>query len=209
LATHDPARCRTLLAEFARNCTWQDPTLFLNQRGSFRVDTMNSVRVISRFVPPATWQLWEADARAATTTMTPEAQVDLERQGRWYFDLVRAMRDAGVGLLAGTDVSNPYMVPDFSLHEELGMLVRAGLTPLEALQAATLNPALSVAATDSLGTVEPGRVADLVLLDADPLSDIGNVRRIDAVALKGRYFDRPALDAMLAEVERAVAGAGP
>jgi imidazolonepropionase-like amidohydrolase len=137
--------------------------------------------------------------------MTPEARATLERQSRWHFDLVRAMRDAGVGLLARTDVSNPYMVPGFSLHEELATLVRAGLTPLEALQAATLNPARSLAGTDSLGTVEPGRVADLVLLDANPLEDIESIRRVRAVVLAGHYVDRPALDAMLAGAERAAA----
>ena len=89
------------------------------------------------------------------------------------------MHGAGVGLLAGTDFSNPWVVPEFSLHEELGLLVCAGLTPLEALQAATLNPARYLETTDSLGTSDLGKVADLVLLDADPLVDIGNTRRVE------------------------------
>lgn len=79
----------------------------------------------------------------------------------------------------------------------------AGLTEAEALRAATLGPAQYLGATDSLGTVEAGKAADLVLLDANPLEDIANTQRIRAVVTRGRLFDRAALDALLAEVERA------
>ena len=113
------------------------------------------------------------------------------------------MRDAGVGLLAGTDVSVTWMVPGFSLHEEMQSLVRAGLTPLEALQTATINPAKFLGEADSLGTIEPGRIADLVLLDANPLQDISNTARIGAVIRNGRYLDRSELDELLAEAEQA------
>jgi imidazolonepropionase-like amidohydrolase len=82
----------------------------------------------------------------------------------------------------------------FTLHAELALLVAEGLTPLEALQAATLNPAKFLHGTDSLGTVAAGRLADLVLLDADPLADITNTTAIRAVVANGRYFDRAALD---------------
>jgi imidazolonepropionase-like amidohydrolase len=86
-----------------------------------------------------------------------------------------------------------------------GLLVEAGLTPLEALRSATLNPAKFLAATDSLGTTESGKLADLVLVEANPLENIANARKIAAVVLNGRYFDRLALDALLA---RATAEAG-
>ena len=108
------------------------------------------------------------------------------------------MHRAGVPLLAGSDVQNPYVFPGFSLHDELALLVKAGLTPAEALHTATLNPAIFLGATDSLGTVEVGRLADLVLLDADPLIDIRNTTRIRAVVLRGRYLDGRALDGLLA-----------
>ena len=114
-----------------------------------------------------------------------------------------AMRRAEVPLLAGTDVQNPYVFPGFSLHEELALLVEAGLTPAEALRTATLNPAIFLEATDSLGTVDVGKVADLVLLDADPLIDIRNTTRIRGVLLRGRYLDRRVLDSLLAGAARA------
>jgi imidazolonepropionase-like amidohydrolase len=79
-------------------------------------------------------------------------------------------------------------------------MVPMGLTPLEALQTATLNPAKFLHATDSLGTVAPGKLADLVLLDANPLADITNTAMIRAVVANGRYFDRAALDGLLAEI---------
>ena len=111
---------------------------------------------------------------------------------------VRMMHRMGVQVLAGTDVGLPWLLPGFSLHEELELLVGAGLTPLEALQTATLNPAKFFHATDSLGTIAPGKLADLVLLTADPLADIRNTVRIAGVVANGRYFDRAALDTLLA-----------
>jgi hypothetical protein len=114
-------------------------------------------------------------------------------------------RQAGLPILAGTDADDfrheqvRVLPPGFSLHDELAVYVIEGLTPLTALQAATLNPAKLLHATDSLGTVAPGKLADLVLLDADPLADITNMALIRAVVANGRYFDRAALDRLLAE----------
>ncbi len=115
-----------------------------------------------------------------------------------YRKLVGDMHRAGVGLLAGTDTSplNP-VLPGWGLHQELALLVECGLTPLEALQTATRNPALYFGTQEEIGTVEEGKLADLVLLDADPLQDIRNTQTIAGVVLKGRYYSRKDLDAML------------
>ena len=112
---------------------------------------------------------------------------------------------AAMPVLAGTDGGPgwPRLLPGFALHAELATLVWAGLTPLAALQAATINPAKALRATDSLGTVASGKLADLVLLDADPLVDIRNTTKIRAVVANGRYVDRFALDAMLTAVAEA------
>ncbi len=118
--------------------------------------------------------------------------------------LLSLVQRAGVPILAATDVAPPWidsLPPGFGLHAELVAYVAEGLTPLTALQAATLNPARMLHATDSLGTVAPGKLADLVLLDADPLADIANTTAIRAVVANGRYFDRTALDQQLAEVQ--------
>ena len=111
---------------------------------------------------------------------------------------VREMQKAGVTLLAGTDIGAPLLVPGFSLHEELALLVNtAGMTPLQALRAATILPARVVGLADSLGSIEAGKIADLVVLDADPLLDVRNARQIYAVITDGRLLNRAALDRML------------
>ena len=112
---------------------------------------------------------------------------------------------AGVGILAGTDTPNPFVYPGFSLHDELELLVQAGLTPREALAAATTAPTEFLGATDSLGAVAEGKLADLVLLEANPLEEIGNTRRISLVVANGRFINREEIGALLetARQERA------
>lgn len=113
--------------------------------------------------------------------------------------LVGRMAMQHVGILAGTDTPGLFAVPGKSLHEELGLLVAAGLSPRAALHAATTGPADFLEARDSLGTIRVGAYADLVLLDADPLADIVNTQRIRAVFARGRYFDRATLDRLIGE----------
>ena len=99
--------------------------------------------------------------------------------------------------------SIPYCFPGFSLHDELVLLVNAGLTPMEALQAATLNPARFLGKESELGTVEKGKIADLVLLDANPLEDIHNTQKINAVMVRGKLIPKAELQRMLATIEAA------
>jgi len=109
-----------------------------------------------------------------------------------------------VEFLAGTDVINPYCFPGFSLHDELELLVQAGLSPMEALQAATFNPARFLGREKEIGTVEKGKIADLVVLDANPLESIGNTRKIDAVVFGGRMFPKAGLQKMLDDLARPI-----
>jgi len=95
---------------------------------------------------------------------------------------------AGVPLLAGTDLGDPYVIPGFALHDELALMVAAGVTPLVALQSATSEPARAFGLADTVGAVATGQVADLLVLDGDPLTDIHNTRRIYAVMLNGRWL---------------------
>jgi len=111
------------------------------------------------------------------------------------------MNRAGVGLLAGTDLASSLTYPGFSLHDELALLVEAGLTPMDALQTATRNPA-RLLKRDDAGTIGTGKLADLVLLDANPLDDIRNTQRIQAVIFNGTLLDRRALDGLLAATEQ-------
>jgi imidazolonepropionase-like amidohydrolase len=115
---------------------------------------------------------------------------------------VKRLQRAGVPFLAGTDTpAGVNVVPGFSLHQELQRFVDAGFTPMEALQTATINPAKFLDRLNDFGTVEKGKIADLVLLDADPLDDIRNTRRITTVISNGRYYSREQLDRILADIE--------
>ena len=107
------------------------------------------------------------------------------------------MHRAGVGILAGTDAPLRNSPPGFGLLEELELLHRAGLTPFGVLRVATFEPARYFGSLDSMGTVQTGKLADLVLLDADPLADVRNLRRINAVVANGRLFDDAARHALL------------
>ncbi len=113
------------------------------------------------------------------------------------YRLVALAKRAKTEILAGTDTGDPYVVPGAALHDELEQLVNAGLTPREALEAATLAPARFFEADKEMGSIEKGKLADMVLLDANPLDDIRNVRKIQGVVTHGRYFARKDLDAIL------------
>jgi imidazolonepropionase-like amidohydrolase len=116
----------------------------------------------------------------------------------------RRMHQDGVLLLAGTDAGGPRLV-GFSLHQELVEMVKIGMTPAEALQTATPNPPRALGKTADFGSVQPGKIADLVLLDSNPLERIENTQRIAAVILDGTVYQRPDLDRLLGNAERLAA----
>jgi imidazolonepropionase-like amidohydrolase len=129
-----------------------------------------------------------------------------ERFVQMELEIVDQMHRAGVPFLAGTDTAaGVHVFPGFSLHEELAFFVKAGFTPMEALQTATRNPAQFLGRLEDFGTVEAGKIADLVLLDANPLDDIHNTQKIDGVVLAGRFFSRKELEEMLQRIQAAAA----
>ena len=141
------------------------------------------------------------DWREQVEEVTPQRRAYFERAWPIGLEHVREMREAGVRIMAGSDVAVLNIFPGASLHEELRLFVDSvGMTPMEALASATRKPAEWLGLGDSVGTIAPGKVADLVVLDADPLADIRNTRRIAAVVLRGRLFQRRDLDALLARV---------
>jgi imidazolonepropionase-like amidohydrolase len=115
------------------------------------------------------------------------------------FENVRMLYESGIPILAGTDLGGPFVVPGVSLHDELRTLVDSvGLSPIDALRAATINPARAFEMSDSLGTVSDGMLADLVLLSSNPLEDIRNTTQISGVVLQGQHLSRVHLDSLLA-----------
>ncbi|RPH62158.1 MAG: hypothetical protein EHM89_06060 [Acidobacteria bacterium] len=195
--TRDPAICVETIEAYRRNRVAEAPSLV----GYHHV--VNAKEILSdttrmRLVPGAIRRNWEVRVESETgQTLQSILRPIVPLQS----DNVRLLNDAGVLLLAATDVGIPMLVPGLSLHEELVLLVEAGLTPLEALRTATLNPARVLGLDDSLGSIDVGKVADLVLLDANPVANIRNTQRIRAVVANGRLYRRADLDRLLAEVE--------
>ena len=153
-----------------------------------------------RYMPASVKSMWASAQSDRIKDVSPEAFQFQERLYRRRLALVGEMHRAGVGILAGSDALNPYCYPGFGLHDELALLVEAGLPPHAALQAATRDAA-SFLQRDDVGTIAPGKLADLVLLDADPLQNIRNSRRIAAVIAGGRLHARAALERTLADAE--------
>ncbi len=194
--TYDDATAQALFARFVKNDTWQCPTLTLLQAQTEDPPPADDSRL--KYLPEADQARFEA---GYWKDFPPVARVWTVKVTRSEFGeslkIVGSMYKAGVSILAGTDAMNPQCFPGFSIHDELALLVEAGLPPLAALQAATRNAAQFMGQLDRRGTIESGKIADLVLLDKDPLADIHNTRTIQAVVLNGRLFKRADLDAML------------
>ena len=205
LDTYSPDKCEALAAQLRRDSTWQVPTLTVLHAIAYLDDTVFTTDPRLQYMSRETRDSWNPRNDFRFKTMTA---ADFARTRRVYakqLELVGLLHRAGVPILAGTDVLNPYCFPGFSLHDELALLVEAGLTPMEALQAATRNPAIFLGATDSLGTIAPGKLADLVLLDADPTVDIHNTTKINAVVLDGQLLDQAARQRLLDFVRLQVA----
>jgi imidazolonepropionase-like amidohydrolase len=193
--SRDPAACAPTIAAYLRNAVADTPNIV-----AYR-DVVTAQEILAdtsrmRLVPQVIRRNWEA---MLGTDLYREMQSVLGPLVPLYSENARLLNEAGVLLLAGTDVGIPALIPGISLHEELELLVEAGMTPLEALRTATINPARVLDLADSLGSVEVGKLADLVLLDADPLADIRNTQRIRAVVADGRLYRRADLDRLLPE----------
>ena len=201
LDTYSPQKAEALFGELKKNQTWQCPTLTVLRSTAFSDDGSFASDPRLKYIPRDIVSSWDPKADPFLKGKTAEDWALSKQVFRKDLAVVGAMQRAGVGILAGTDTLNPYCLPGFSLHDELGLLVQAGLTPIEALQAATLNPARFLGREKDLGTVATGKIADLVLLNANPLDDIGNTRKISAVVFGGQFFSRADLDEMLAKIE--------
>jgi hypothetical protein len=192
----DAANCDHLIAALIHNHTWQVPTEALRSREQHPDDPARMFDPHFRYASPEDTASWGVLTRREASD--PARLRLLHGMDDRHMAILGRMYRAGVPMLIGTDLGNPYMVAGFSVHDELAITQQAGATPAQVLRAATLSPAEYLGGADTLGTVATGKRADLVLLDADPLLDIGNARKIRGVFVGGRFLDRAALDALLA-----------
>jgi len=183
--SYRPDKAERLFARLRRHDSWQVPTLTMLQHLDLPGGA-DDPRM--KYVPAGDagyWKMWADEVnngRTAEQVAQHRVLFALRKQ------LVGAMGRADVPILAGTDTGTTYLYPGFSLHDELALLVEAGLRPIQALQAATLEPAKFLGLHKSQGTVSVDKGADLVVLDANPLADIRNTQRIHAVLVGGRLI---------------------
>lgn len=191
VGAYDEQNCSAVLE--AMSSTIQVPTLRLNALGLQPPFARSDWEELLDKLPADVATEW----RATTEASRGAPALRDNTFGEWSLRLISLMHEAGVPVGAGTDTPIGFAAPGYSLHSELEMLVRAGLSPMEAIEAATVRPAEFFGLSGEMGTVEAGRLADLVLLSGNPLDDIANTRTVDAVVSKGDLLSRDELDALV------------
>jgi hypothetical protein len=200
---YNDGKAGELFALLSKNGVRLCPTLTVQRAVTMLGDAAFTNDPRLKYIPAYIKQGWNPKDDIRLKNLTSEDLSRARESFQKVLDRVGEIRRAEVEILAGTDTPNPYCFPGFSLHDELALLVKSGLTPMEALMVATRNAAKFLGLLDSLGTIEQGKIADLVLLDANPLAEITNTQKINAVVTGGKLFDRAALQAMLSQVEAA------
>jgi len=198
---HNSAQCEQILKTMSDNDTWYVPTHVTRRMDAMAGDSAFRNDPRRQYIWPEVLQSWDADADNMLA-MAPSSEERAIVAGFYQkgLELTGQAQDAGVRILMGTDSGDSYSYFGASAHDELQELVKAGLTPAQALQAATISAAEFLGMQDDYGDVTIGKVADLILLRANPLEDISNSMTIEAVFMGKQYYDREALDTMLQNV---------
>lgn len=186
--TYSDAKDRQLAARFIADGTWQVPTLIRLRTMYFGDAPEYRNNPNLRYVPAATVQQWQNVAQGFTTKLPPASKATYQNLYALQLKLVKLFEELHVPMLAGSDLGGGWLVPGFSLHQEFDELQKAGLAPLTILQMTTLNGATFLGRTATMGSVEVGKNANLVLFDANPLADAQNLHKIHAVVRAGRYY---------------------
>ncbi|HEX7091001.1 MAG TPA: amidohydrolase family protein [Longimicrobiales bacterium] len=200
----DEAKIPELAAATRRAGAWVVPTMPLWEvlQGASEPAEALLQRPELKYVPPQPVQRWaDAVRRIQERTDRDAARAHIAFRKR----MLKALADAGVGILLGSDAPQIFNVPGFSIHREMRAMVEAGLTPYQVLESGTRNVALYLGTPDEFGTVAPGRRADLILLEANPLEDVGNVARRAGVMVRGRWLPESEIQARLARIAAAYA----
>jgi imidazolonepropionase-like amidohydrolase len=207
LDRYDAEREANIVGVLVRNTVWQCPTLFW-ERGQWLVDVIDWKADPDIAYTPRTWidKKYPSMQKGVLESMDADALAIRRRFVDHELDIVRRLHAANVPFLAGTDTpAGVDVTPGISLHLELQRFVAAGFTPLEALQTATINPARFLGKTSQYGSVEAGRIADLVILRSNPLENIANTRTIAGVVADGRYWSDTQIDELREQLKQIAA----
>jgi len=185
------------------NGTWLTPTLTAMVWIAKQTQSIDDIKKSTslQYVHPLLQSKW-LNANNYVKNATPERAVHFDSMVEFHFQLVKAFKEAGVPIVAGTDAGVSGVVAGFSLHDEMRLLVEAGLTPEEALRSATFLPAQWLGIEKYIGTIEPGKFADLVLLEGNPMIDIKNTQKIAGVFINGKWLNKTNIGAMLSDLSK-------
>ncbi|MRX64708.1 amidohydrolase family protein [Maribacter luteus] len=197
IENYDPEKAKEILAVLAKNDTWQIPTLALSTGFVKRPFTQEKWQEDFKYLPEYIERDWKRNIDLFSKNEITPFRIEYVK---WLMNMTLNIHKSGINMMAGTDCPIFFLTPGASLHEELAVLVEAGLTPLQVLKTATVNPAKYFDMEEELGNVRTGHWADLVILDANPLEDIKHTKLIHAVVKQGKYYDRTALDGLLQEL---------
>ncbi len=197
IENYDPKVAEKVLQVLAKNQTWQIPTITLSTAFTELPFATEEWQSSFAYLPDSVEQRWK---QGIATVAAQEKTTFQKNYSKWLMNMVKQVHSAGIDMMAGTDTPIFFLTPGRSLHEELAVLVTAGLSPLDALKTATLNPARYFGLEQELGSIEEQKWADLLLLDANPLEDITNTQRIRAVVKQGNLINREQLDQLLAKL---------
>jgi len=198
IANGDEEKTKEVLATLKKNNTWQVPTLSIMtaivDHPFARPEWKNSFN----YLPETVGKKWADGLNSFLEREVPE---DRKIYAKWMYDMTKRIQEEEIGILAGTDCPIFYLTPGLSLHGELELLAKAGLSPMEILTTATLNPAKYFNMEDKLGLIQEGMLADLLLLDANPLENISNTQQINTVIRHGKVHDKENLKRLLEEAK--------
>jgi len=189
----DSSKLKQVVSVLAKNDTWQIPTLTLYNNFAEKKYLSDEYAAMLELLPEDIKKLWKSRIEKSNSDLSDE----LKDYTKWSKSMVDFMHKQGITFMAGTDTPIGFLIPGLSLHQEIEALHNSGLSALEALQTATVNPARYFNLQDSLGRIKKNYIADLVILEANPLSDIRNTKKIKAVIKAGNYLDRNYLDSLV------------
>jgi imidazolonepropionase-like amidohydrolase len=176
---------------------WLCPTLTVNRAMGYLNDSIFINDNRKAYLPEYVLEIWNQKLNPYTKSQIDNFANSSRVRYLFELNLIGKMNEKGVKFLAGTDFPNPYVFPGFSLHDELSLMVKGGMPILDALRTATINPAKFMNKADDFGSVEVGKIASLILLNKNPLEDIENSTSIETVIIRGKVYNRKALDLML------------